>query len=253
MPEFHLTGRPGDLARNLYEILLSSRGVEAFLAEIAHRGARAVPSVASCAVSIRPTGRSRRFSASSDEFARRLDGIQNEVDDGPCLTAARGNVTVVVDDVANDHRWPLFSRRASAEGAGATLAVPLPVQDTAIGALNLYAAEPRVFDEEDQARMRRFAEQAAVAVALALRMAEREEHCRNLEAALASRTTIDQALGILMGQRRVSAVEAFDLLRRLSQRSNVKLRDVAAALITEVVGEPPPDGLAPHRGPSAGG
>jgi len=249
MPEFDLTGHPGDIARNLYELLLRTLGVEEFLAEIAHRAAGAVRSDASCAVSIPSTGRCRRFSASSDDFASRLDAIQHEVDDGPCLTAARGNVTVVVEDDANDLRWPVYSRRASAEGVGATLSVPLTVQGTAIGALTLYAAEPRVFDEEDQARTRRFAEQAAVAVALALRLAEREDHCRNLEAALASRTTIDQALGILMAQRRVNAVKAFDLLRRLSQRSNIKLRDVAAALITEVAGEPPPDGLPPDRRP----
>jgi GAF domain-containing protein len=200
-------------------------------------------------VSIRPTARFRRFSASSDDFARRLDVIQYEVDDGPCRTAAHENVIVVVEDVARDLRWPVFSRRATAEGAGATLSVPLPVQGAAIGVLNLYAAVPRVFDEEEKARTQRFAEQAAVAVALALQLAERDEHCRNLEAALASRTTIDQALGILMGQRRVNAVEAFDLLRRLSQRSNIKLRDVAAALITEVAGEPPPDGPSPDRRP----
>jgi hypothetical protein len=105
--------------------LLHTPGVEEFLGEIAHRAARAVRSVASCAVSIRHTGRFRWFSASSDDFARRLDGIQHEVDDGPCLAAARENVTVVVKDVANDLRWPVFSRRASAEGAGATLSVPL--------------------------------------------------------------------------------------------------------------------------------
>jgi GAF domain-containing protein len=247
MPEFDLTEHPGDLARNLHEALLRAAGLEEFLAEIAHRTTGAVRCAASCAVSIRPTGRFCGFGASSDDLARRLDRIQHEVDDGPCLTAARGNVPVVVEDVATDLRWPVFGRRASAEGVGAILSVPLPVQNRAIGALNLYAADPGAFAEEDQARVRRFAEQAAVAVAFALRLAEREEHCRNLEAALASRTTIDQALGILMGQRRVNAVEAFDLLRRLSQRSNVKLREVAAALVTEVAGEPPPDCLPPAK------
>jgi GAF domain-containing protein len=240
MPEFEVPAHPCELVRDLHEILLGAPGLEEFLAEVTRRAAGAVKSVQSCGVSIRPTARSRRISASSDDLAGRLNHLQYEVDDGPSLTAARGNVTVVVEDVANDLRWPLFSRRASAEGAGATLAVPLSVQGSAIGALSLYADGPRVFDEGDQTRARQFAEQAAVAVALALRLAEREEHCRNLEAALASRTTIDQALGILMGQRRVNAFEAFDVLRRMSQRSNVKLRDVAAALITEVSGEPPP-------------
>jgi AmiR/NasT family two-component response regulator len=70
-------------------------------------------------------------------------------------------------------------------------------------------------------------------VALALRLAEREERERNLEAALSSRSVIDQAMGVLMAQARISADEAFDVLRRRSQTANVKLRDLAATVIAE--------------------
>ena len=49
-----------------------------------------------------------------------------------------------------------------------------------------------------------------------------------LQAALESRDVIGQAKGILMARQGLSADEAFDVLRRASQRTNRKLRDVAA-------------------------
>lgn len=53
----------------------------------------------------------------------------------------------------------------------------------------------------------------------------------NLRRALTSRATIDQAKGIIMAERRCTAEEAFDALRMLSQHTNVRLADVALALV----------------------
>ncbi len=61
-----------------------------------------------------------------------------------------------------------------------------------------------------------------------------------LRTALESRDVIGQAKGILMARQGISADEAFDLLRRASQRSNVKLRDVAAQVVAGAV-RPNPD------------
>jgi AmiR/NasT family two-component response regulator len=70
---------------------------------------------------------------------------------------------------------------------------------------------------------------------------ESEEH-RNttLHAALATREIIGQAQGILMERERISADQAFDVLRRASQHLNVKLRDVAQDLVD--TGERPDTG-----------
>jgi len=76
-------------------------------------------------------------------------------------------------------------------------------------------------------------------LALAVRIAERTEMSKHLQTALASRAVIDQALGIIMGQNRCSADEAFEVLRTASQNRNVKLRDIAAEMITAVSGQPP--------------
>jgi AmiR/NasT family two-component response regulator len=54
-----------------------------------------------------------------------------------------------------------------------------------------------------------------------------------------SRAVIDQALGVIMATEHCSQDKAFALLRSVSQHTNVKLRDLAATIVTRVSGEPP--------------
>ncbi|MEU0206548.1 ANTAR domain-containing protein [Streptomyces canus] len=53
------------------------------------------------------------------------------------------------------------------------------------------------------------------------------------------RSVIDQALGVVMGQRRCTAEDAFGVLRSASQHRNIKLRDLCTELITNLTGRPP--------------
>lgn len=59
--------------------------------------------------------------------------------------------------------------------------------------------------------------------------------------ALSSRAVIDQARGMLMALAPCSSERAWGLLVDVSQHCNIKLRDVAAALIATARGEPPPE------------
>jgi AmiR/NasT family two-component response regulator len=84
----------------------------------------------------------------------------------------------------------------------------------------------------------------ATLAGLALTSAEQREHDEqqmvNLQAALSTRELIGQAQGILMERERITAADAFDVLRRASQHLNVKLRDVAQTLIeTGEIGDAP--------------
>jgi hypothetical protein len=73
-------------------------------------------------------------------------------------------------------------------------------------------------------------------------------HAR-LQARLASMPVIEQAKGILMAQCGWSADQAFDALRRASQRENVKLRELAARIVARTAEHPPRawPGPAPGR------
>jgi AmiR/NasT family two-component response regulator len=58
-----------------------------------------------------------------------------------------------------------------------------------------------------------------------LRLADELEH------ALESRATIDQAKGIVMADRRIDAEAAFEHLVRLSSTRHMKLREVAEEIV----------------------
>nr|MDQ3989594.1 GAF and ANTAR domain-containing protein [Actinomycetota bacterium] len=126
--------------------------------------------------------------------------------------------------------------RTSVLAHGVRSSLSLPLRDGIAGALNLYASRPRAFGETEREYGQRFAAEASRALALASRMARQSELTTQLEAALASRATIDQAIGIIMGQNRCDADHAFGLLRAASQNRNVKLRSVAAEIVTAVSG-----------------
>jgi hypothetical protein len=161
---------------------------------------------------------------SSDALAREIDRIQQESNEGPCLSAARADQLVVSDELATDERWPTFGPRAVAEvGVHSALSFQLYLHRNGgdrYGALNLYSTSPSAFVEESIALGEVFAAQCATTLAAAI---ARE----GAETALASRDLIGQAKGILMATEQLTAEEAFALLRRASQDLNVKLRDVA--------------------------
>ncbi len=227
------TRDPRDAALELQSLLLDTAGVESFLVEVARRAAGAVHRAQSCGITVQVSPSAQVLGATTDGFAQRMDEIQYAIDDGPCLTCLRRGVPVSVADIPSDQRWPAFARRGAEEGAGSSLSVPLVVRERTVGALNLYSRAVHALTDADRARAAQFAGYTAGAVALAAQLAEHEQREHHLETALRSRSTIDQAMGVLMAQARITADEAFEVLRQRSQHANVKLRDVAAAVIAE--------------------
>lgn len=103
--------------------------------------------------------------AASDEVATRVDRLQYEAGEGPCLDAIRREDVCVVDDLSHDSRWPRFSRRAAAEtGVRSMLSFRLFVEGDTLGALNLYSRRPAVFGEDARLVGGVFAAHAAVAL-----------------------------------------------------------------------------------------
>ncbi|MFE9020688.1 GAF and ANTAR domain-containing protein [Streptomyces sp. NPDC007808] len=176
---------------------------------------------------------------STGGVADKLDEKQYGQDDGPCLQALRTGETVHVPDVLEEPRWGTYPRFAADLGIRCSLSVPIPVRSHTAGALNFYACGPHAFREEDRRILALFAAQAGGGIALAQRLADAEDFTRELQTALASRSVIDQAIGSVMQQQQCTAEQAFDLLRRLSQQTNLKLRDVCTRLLTGIAGTPP--------------
>ena len=152
-----------------------------------------------------------------------LDVLQQQSGTGPCIDASRAQVTIRVDEMASETRWPEYVERALALGVQSMLCVPMFVDDQQLGSVSLYATDRDAFSLADEYVARLFATQAALALAEARRSGQ-------LRQALSTRDVIGQAKGILMERHRITADEAFRMLSEASQRSNQKLADVAHAL-----------------------
>src|SRR5579863_4564587 len=127
-------GHPSGELKALQDALINTENVEQFLHEMAVLAARLVGGDLSCGMTMRSSGRPVTV-ACSDPVAATVDGLQYELDDGPCLHAMRDGHMVHIEDTADKARWPEFERRAAAHGIRACLALPLRSEGKRIGAL----------------------------------------------------------------------------------------------------------------------
>ncbi|MGW0809361.1 GAF and ANTAR domain-containing protein [Nonomuraea sp. NPDC002799] len=177
-----------------------------------------------------------RTVASSDVRAVLLDELQATAGQGPCIDVLDSGEPVTVTDLAAEPRW----RRFSAESGMLSLySEPLKSDGLLLGVLTLYSGRGGGFSEETQVAARVTAEHISVLFRTALHAARLREVAVQLKEALATRAIIDQALGIVMAQRRCTARQAFEVLRHVSQAKNVKLSQVAATIVETVSGAPP--------------
>ena len=181
--------------------------------------------------------------AASRPFAVVVAQTQIDVNEGPCLDAATRGLTVYADDLLDDPRWPNFGPLAVEAGIRSVIAYSLSAGRPS--ALNLYSRLPAAFGATDRAQGQLFATLARLALDSAEERASDEKRTGNLIEALRTRELVGQAQGILMERERITADQAFDVLRRASQHMNIKLREVAATLVE--TGESPETGpTRPH-------
>lgn len=242
-----------ELARSLSETaraLFSAGSVTATLQQIVDLAVEAVDGCDLAGIFM-VEGEQVTTPAYSDPLVIELDALQFAADEGPCLDAVSERAVFYADELADNDRWPQFGPAAAACGARSLLAVPLP-SDGKLAALNLYARLPVAFGAIDRARGLLFATFAGQALTLAQVRQDDERRTEDLNHALITRELIGQAQGILMERERITAAQAFDVLRRASQHLNIKLREVALSLVE--TGEsptdasrPPPSGASKHH------
>jgi hypothetical protein len=162
--------------------------------------------------------------ASVGALAAACDTLQEELGSGPCIDALAHADLVRVDDMTADDRWPGFAERAARLGVHSLLAVRMATPRDRLAALNLYATVPGAFDRDSEL----LATAYATHVGMLLAAQDKEA---NLRAAIRSRESIGQAMGILMERHRITASQAFDLIVHASQSTNIKLRDIAEELV----------------------
>ncbi len=220
-----------ELLRELSRVVLADRPLEDVLTEVVTIASRGIPGAESTSITL-IRGEQPFTAAHHGDMALAADEMQYQHGYGPCMDAGRGGVTLRVDDMTTETRWPDYAAKVAAYGVRSSLSVPLPFQGSSIGALNVYSSKVGAFASEGA-----FAAGVEVAEAVAVAIANADAHARvvdqahNMRLAMESRAVIEQAKGVLMAQRHVSAEQAFDLLRDASQRYNRKLRDIAAGIV----------------------
>lgn len=172
--------------------------------------------------------------ASSEDLAGVCDALQRDLGEGPTLSAAVDRDTVLVKDLRRETRWPRFAPAAAARGVRAMLCLPFEVAANRTAAVNVYSTSENAFTADSRAVAELFTAHAAVAFAADLENSQ-------LNLAVDSRDTIGQAKGMLMERFGIGSDQAFSLLRKLSQDSNVKLATLAQRVIDagSGVGDPP--------------
>lgn len=162
-----------------------------------------------------------------------VDGVQYEIGTGPCLQAITDGETQVVSSMLKESRWPEFANRALYAGVQSVIAYPLKSKEASFGALNFYSSSEEAFGDDAIALGSRFAARAAAQLLDATRYEAASELASQLQQALESRAEIDQAKGILMERHKITADEAFERLKLISQRTSVKVRDLARRIVEE--------------------
>jgi GAF domain-containing protein len=180
-----------------------------------------------CGVSLRHANGRVDTPACTDELVARADALQYELHEGPCLDAIRADELYVVEDLANDPRWPNWGPKAAALGFGGILSVRLAAAQGIVGALNLYSSDIGAFDDDAVQVAYVYAAHAANAL-----WATRE--VEGLRTAMRSRHLIGMAQGVLMERHRLTEESSFEVLRRYSQIHNIKLRQVATLLLANL-------------------
>lgn len=224
---------PRDAFAELARMTLDSESMDSVLDKVAGLAKQTIPGVAEASVTLVLSDKAVT-AAFTGRLARDLDESQYGRGYGPCLEAAVGAEVQEITDAREESRWGDYPRSCVERGALSSLSVAVPVQETFHGALNLYAVQPRAFDDGARELAREFATYAAVAVHNMHLYQSTRELAENLHLAIQSRAVIEQAKGILMVQRRCDAAEAFAILAGASQRSNRKLRDIAQAIVDGV-------------------
>ncbi|MEX2562783.1 MAG: GAF and ANTAR domain-containing protein [Nitriliruptoraceae bacterium] len=173
-----------------------------------------------------------QYMAASHERTHLLELFQVQSEEGPCQDCfATGQPVSVVDLEDERDRWPLFTPKALATGFRSVQAVPLRLRGTVLGAMNLFLTDTGGITSEGLSVVQAMADVATIGL-----LQQRELHRVHtvegqLQHALNSRISIEQAKGIISERLHTTTDTAFDLMRKYSRDNNAKLSVVSREVV----------------------
>lgn len=187
-----------------------------------------------------------RVMASSSEAMRVLELFEIQAQEGPCLDAHRTGSPVVNQNLAAANgRWPRFAAEAIAAGFHSVHALPMRLRGAVIGALNLFRAGPGEMGPADLDVAQALADVATIAILQHRAALEAQVINEQLTHALNSRIVIEQAKGMVAERLDLDMERSFATLRGHARNHNLRLADVADAVISGTMSATTLDPLPP--------
>ena len=175
-----------------------------------------------------------QFMAASEEGTKLLELFALQNHEGPCLDCFRtGRPVTNADLAAAADRWPLFAPRAVEAGYRSVHAIPLRLRSDTVGALNLFGTGTGRLEPDEVHIVQALADVATIGLLQERTIRRGELLTEQLQSALNSRVIIEQAKGAVAQIYSVTVDEAFELLRGYARRHQLRLGDVARALVTD--------------------
>ena len=210
----------GQFGRLLLEGVGDPRAEEVTFDTIVKRAMEVVPGCDHAGVTLRGRRGRLESAACSDPLVETCDELQHELGEGPCVEAVQKDARYHSPDLSRDQRWPSWGPRVAGLGMGSVIAIQLSDGVEALGALNMYSTRTNGFGDDAIDLATTYAIHATNAMQSARLVS-------GLTSALTTRHEIGMAQGVLMATYDLDADRAFELLRRVSNNSNVPIRELS--------------------------
>jgi GAF domain-containing protein len=170
---------------------------------------------------------SLRWASASDQRAQTLEDNQEVFAAGPCMHAFTTGKPARMHDATLERRWGEITLVFVEVQIRSALSVPVELGGGPIGTLDVYAAEPRGWDDSEVTALQTYAGVVASLLGAAAKAELKGTLADQLQTALESRAVIERGKGALMERERLDEQEAFTHLRRAARSSGRKLTEVA--------------------------
>ncbi|WP_245238941.1 GAF and ANTAR domain-containing protein [Streptomyces sp. MZ04] len=226
--------------------------VAEFLHNLTVRCVELLGSTAAGVMLAEPDGRLRLGAASSGQ-PWVLDLFSLQEVQGPSLDCCRSgtaHTNIALGGREASAVWPEFAQNALAAGFSTAQVLPLRLRGEVIGALNLFHARGDVLGPDEVALAQALADVATIVIVQRRSLEQSEEERGQLQAALSSRVSIEQAKGVLAERWQCTVDEAFTALRGHARANRLRLSELARQVVD---GEFDTDGMRPFRPRKGGG
>lgn len=233
LPDQDLDHRAADVFDRLATFVVGEHSLQGSLQLVVDLAASALSGVDGVGITLMKKGKYLTAVSTTPKVVE-LDQLQYDLKAGPCLQAIRDAEMQLTRSLLIEDRWPEYASKALYAGAMSILAIPIEGPGEVLGAINFYSSRENAFTDNDIAIAKSLNARSSVVLINVKRYEESTELAAQLQEALQSRAVIDQAKGVLMATEHLSADEAFEKLKALSQRVNIKVRDLATGIVGNV-------------------